>query len=615
MQYYEDEQNSAEGMGSLTKAFRTVVLLVLVLAVGLSALQWAAGRGQAQRLQYSQFVDLVDKGQVEMVRISGDQTVAGRLVDGTQFTVVIPPNDTELIRDMREQGVQISYDPPGQGAFWPRMLMALLPALLIIGVFFFIMRRSQGGAGRAMQFGKSRARLHQPGDGKEKVTFADVAGIDEVREELQEIVDFLQRPQQYLSLGARIPRGVLMLGRPGTGKTLAARAVAGEAGVPFFTISGSDFVEMFVGVGASRVRDLFGQARKSAPCVVFIDEIDAVGRQRGAGLGGGHDEREQTLNQLLVEMDGFEAGEGIIVIAATNRPDVLDPALLRPGRFDRHIVLDPPDVKGRRAIFAIHTRKKPLDETVDLDVLARRTPGFTGADIANATNEAALLAARRRKDKISMQEMEDALDRIMAGGPEKKTRVMIEEERKRVAWHEAGHALLGKLLPHCKPVHKISIIPRGRALGYVLSLPHEDKYLTTRSELFDEMAMALGGRAAEELIFGDLSSGAGDDINKVTEMARKMVMQFGMSEQMGPLAYGADQGSIFLGRDMGRTRDYSEQVASRIDAEVKDLVTRAYDRAMTTLKEHRAALQRVAEALLQRETLNADDLEQLVVQS
>ncbi|MCL4424031.1 MAG: ATP-dependent zinc metalloprotease FtsH, partial [Firmicutes bacterium] len=489
------------------------------------------------------------------------------------------------------------------------LLSTLLPVVIVVGAFLFMMQQTQGGGSKVMQFGKSRARLHS--DDRKKVTFEDVAGIDEVKEELKEIVDFLKHPKKYLELGARIPKGVLLMGPPGTGKTLVARAVAGEAGVPFFFISGSDFVEMFVGVGASRVRDLFEQAKKSSPGIVFIDEIDAVGRQRGAGYGGGHDEREQTLNQLLVEMDGFGPNEGIIVMAATNRPDVLDPALLRPGRFDRQIIIDRPDINGRKEILKVHSKGKPLDKEVDLEVLARRTPGFNGADLANMINEAALLSARRRKRRIGMQELEEAIDRVLAG-PERKSRVISDREKRLVAFHEAGHALAGKLLPNVDPVHKVTIIPRGAAGGYTQFLPVEDRYFTTRSEILDGVTALLAGRAAEELVLKEISSGAANDLERATKMTRKMIMEFGMSEELGPLTFGIKEDLIFLGRDIARDRNYSEEVAASIDREIHRIVTECYDKAKALLDQNRGKLIRIAETLLEKETLEGPELDELL---
>ena len=503
----------------------------------------------------------------------------------------------------------ISAENPPEPPWWQTLLTSLIPIALLIGFWFFIMQQSQMGGGRMMNFGKSRVRLMV--SDKKKVTFADVAGADEAKQELEEVVEFLKTPDKFNELGARIPKGVLLFGPPGTGKTLLAKAVAGEAGVQFFTISGSDFVEMFVGVGASRVRDLFEQAKKAAPCIVFIDEIDAVGRQRGAGLGGGHDEREQTLNQLLVEMDGFASNEGIIIIAATNRPDVLDPALLRPGRFDRQIVVDKPDVRGREAILKVHTKGKPVADDVDLDVLARRTPGFTGADLSNLVNEAALLAARRDKKKITMAEMEEAIERVLAG-PERKSHVMTDEEKRLTAYHEGGHTLVGLLLEHADPVHKVTIIPRGRAGGYMLSLPKEDRSYRTRSELIDRIKVALGGRVAEEVVLGEISTGASSDIQQATRIIRSMIMEYGMSDAIGPIAYGEENHQVFLGRDLNRERNYSEEIAGEIDREVRRYIEEAYEACRTIIVENRDKLDLIAKELLERETLSAAELEELM---
>ena len=566
---------------------------------------------QATALGYSDFNAKVQAGEVDKVVIV-QNNIRGTLTDGTEFTTIAPdaPNsDQELYKRLSDKGVNISAENPPEPPWWQTMLTSLIPIAILIGFWFFIMQQSQMGGGRMMNFGKSRVRLMV--SDKKKVTFADVAGADEAKQELEEVVEFLKTPEKFNDLGARIPKGVLLFGPPGTGKTLLAKAVAGEAGVQFFTISGSDFVEMFVGVGASRVRDLFEQAKKAAPCIVFIDEIDAVGRQRGAGLGGGHDEREQTLNQLLVEMDGFASNEGIIIIAATNRPDVLDPALLRPGRFDRQIVVDKPDVRGREAILKVHTKGKPIADDVNLDVLARRTPGFTGADLSNLVNEAALLAARRDKKKIYMPEMEEAIERVLAG-PERKSHVMTDEEKRLTAYHEGGHTLVGLLLEHADPVHKVTIIPRGRAGGYMLSLPKEDRSYRTRSELFDRIKVALGGRVAEEVVLGEISTGASSDIQQATQIIRSMIMQYGMSETIGPIAYGEENHQVFLGRDFNRDRNYSEEVAGEIDREVRRYIEEAYEACRVLITENREKLDLIANALLERETLNAAELEELM---
>jgi len=497
-----------------------------------------------------------------------------------------------------------SQAPPSM--WWINLLLPGILLLAVIGVYFFMMQQGQGGGGRIMSFGKSRARMHEPD--KKRVTFKDVAGVDEEREELHEIVDFLKDPRKYIELGARIPKGVLLVGPPGTGKTLLAKAVAGEAGVPFFSISGSDFVEMFVGVGASRVRDLFDQAKKNAPCIIFMDEIDAVGRHRGAGLGGGHDEREQTLNQLLVEMDGFSVNEGIIILAATNRPDILDPALLRPGRFDRRIVVGIPDIKGREDILKIHSRNKPLSEEIDLATLAKRTPGFTGADLENMMNEAAILAARRNSKKIEMSDLEEAITRVIIG-PEKRSRVMTENDKKLVAYHESGHAVVAKLLPNADPIHEVSIVPRGPAGGYTLNLPKEDMMFVSKSYMEDKIVELLGGRVAEKLVLNDVSTGASNDIQHASSLARKMVTQYGMSDEMGPINFGGEHEEVFLGRDWGTYRNYSEDVAALIDRETKKIIDRAYAKAEKLLTENMERLKNVANALLEKEKLDAEEFE------
>lgn len=593
----------------LNKFFRNVSFYLLIIIIAISIIDYYSTRTtNKQEITYTQFLQQMDEQKVERVTIV-ENSIRGWLKDGTEFTT-IAPNDPTLINTLREKNVNIKAEQPPQPPWWTTIFSSILPILLLIGVWFFIMQQTQGGGNRVMSFGKSRAKLHS--EDKIKITFTDVAGADEAKQELQEVVEFLKHPKKFNDLGARIPKGVLLFGPPGTGKTLLAKAVAGEAGVPFFSISGSDFVEMFVGVGASRVRDLFEQAKKNAPCIVFIDEIDAVGRQRGAGLGGGHDEREQTLNQLLVEMDGFAANEGIIIIAATNRPDILDPALLRPGRFDRQIVVDKPDVKGRAEILKVHTKGKPVDKEANLEVLARRTPGFTGADLSNLINEAALLAARRNKKRIEMPELEESIERVVAG-PERKSKVISNREKRLTAYHEAGHALVGMLLPHTDPVHKVSIIPRGRAGGYTLMLPKEDRYYATRSELLDQLKTLLGGRVAEEVVLAEISTGAQNDLERATELVRKMITEYGMSEALGPITFGRRQDQqVFLGRDISRDRNYSEEVAYAIDKEVRKLIEAAYDECRTMLKENIDKLHLLANTLIERETLEAEELEQLM---
>ncbi|OIQ10290.1 ATP-dependent zinc metalloprotease FtsH [Neomoorella thermoacetica] len=596
----------------MNRIFKNLAIYLLIVLLAVSVIRLSTPPEKpAQEWDLTRFYQAVDQDQVREVTLTPQDNIIkvdGVLKDNTKFTVNAL-SSTPLTDRLISKGVRIKTQPSPQPPWWTSLLGSLLPILLLVGLVFFMMQQTQGGGSRVMQFGKSRARLHT--DDKRKVTFEDVAGADEVKEELEEVVEFLKNPRKFNELGARIPKGVLLFGPPGTGKTLLARAVAGEAGVPFFSISGSDFVEMFVGVGASRVRDLFEQAKKNSPCIVFIDEIDAVGRQRGAGLGGGHDEREQTLNQLLVEMDGFNANEGIIIIAATNRPDILDPALLRPGRFDRQIVVDIPDVNGRKDILKVHVRGKPLDETVDLDVLARRTPGFTGADLANLVNEAALLAARRGKHKISMEEMEDSIERVIAG-PEKKSRVISDYEKRLVAFHEAGHALLGHYLPHTDPLHKVSIIPRGRAGGYTLLLPKEDRRYMTKSQIIDQVTMLLGGRVAEALVLKEISTGAQNDLERATELVRKMITEFGMSEELGPLTFGRRQETVFLGRDIARDRNYSEAVAFSIDKEARHIIDECYNRAKELLQKHLAELHLVARALMEKETLEAEEFTAII---
>ena len=573
-------------------------------------LLFANDRRAGTELSYSEFQNILGQGNVETATfLEGDQRVEGELSDGQTYSVAYPADVQEdLTKQLEEQGVEVQVDPQ-KGSPLVGFLFQLIPVLLIIGAFIWIMSQSQGGGGRVMQFGKTRAK-QVPKDAP-KTSFADVAGVDEAIEELQEVKEYLQNPAKFQAMGAKIPRGVLLFGPPGTGKTLLARAVAGEAGVPFYSISGSDFVEMFVGVGAARVRDLFEQAKQNAPAIVFIDEIDAVGRHRGAGLGGGHDEREQTLNQLLVEMDGFDQRTAVILMASTNRPDILDPALLRPGRFDRHVTIDRPDLEGRKAILQVHAKGKPWDENVELDVIARRTPGFTGADLANVINEAALLAARWSKKAIGMKELEEAIDRVMAG-PERKTRAMSDREKRMIAYHEGGHALVAHVLPNTDPVHKISVIPRGRALGYTLTLPEQDKVLATREELVDELAMLLGGRVAEELIVGDITTGAANDIERATKVAKQMVTEYGMSDIIGPLTLGQKQHEVFLGRDIAAQPDYSDQVAFEIDTEVRRLIDEAHDEALEILQENRAKLDQLAAILVDKETMEREDVERFL---
>jgi len=597
----------------LNKFLRNVGFYLLIILVAISIIDYFSVKNTTkQEIGYTEFLQKVDKGEVAKVTLINNM-IRGTLSDGTEFTTVTPNypnNDPGLYDKLQAKNLEISAENPPEPPWWSTMFSSILPILLLIGVWFFIMQQTQGGGGRVMSFGRSRARMS--GSDKIKVTFEDVAGADEAKQELEEVVEFLKHPKKFDLLGARIPKGVLLFGPPGTGKTLLAKAVAGEAGVPFFSISGSDFVEMFVGVGASRVRDLFEQAKKNAPCIVFIDEIDAVGRQRGAGVGGGHDEREQTLNQLLVEMDGFAANEGIIIVAATNRPDILDPALLRPGRFDRQIVVDKPDVRGRLAILKVHTKGKPVAKDADLDILARRTPGFTGADLSNLVNEAALLSARRDKKEIAMAELEESIERVMAG-PERKSHVMSDDEKKLTAYHEGGHTLVGMMLKHADPVHKVTIIPRGRAGGYTLMLPKEDRSYATRSELMDRLKVAMGGRVAEEVVLQEISTGASQDIQQASRIVRSMVMQYGMSDVLGPIAYGEGQDhQVFLGRDFNHQRNYSEEVACEIDKEVRRYMEEAYEECRKIITENRDKLELIAQALIERETLSAKELEELL---
>ena len=598
----------------MDKFMKNVALYLLIIFVAISAIDFFSQQQQpkVQEMHYTDFVKQVEDGQVSKV-VLVENVIKGTLSDGTEFKAVMPGfpyQEDNLVDKLQAKNIDIKAENPPEPPWWSSLISSLLPIVLLAALWFFFMNQTQGGGGKMMSFGRSRAKVS--GGDKVKVHFSDVAGADEAKQELEEVVEFLKHPKKYNELGAKIPKGVLLFGPPGTGKTLLAKAVAGEAGVPFFSISGSDFVEMFVGVGASRVRDLFDQAKKHAPCIVFIDEIDAVGRQRGAGLGGGHDEREQTLNQMLVEMDGFAANEGIIIIAATNRPDILDPALLRPGRFDRQIVVDRPDVKGRLAILKVHIKGKPVDKNVDLEVLARRTPGFTGADLSNLVNEAALLAARRNKKCIFMSELEDSIERVMAG-PERKSKVMSDKEKRLTAYHEGGHTLVGMLLPNADPVHKVTIIPRGRAGGYTLMLPKEDRSYATRGELLDKLKTLLAGRVAEEVVLKEISTGAQNDIQRATQMARSMIMEYGMSKHLGPIAFGdSSDHQVFLGRDLNNQRNYSEEVASDIDREVRKLITTAYEECRILLSDNIDKLHDIAAALMDKETLDAEELEEIV---
>jgi cell division protease FtsH len=587
-----------------------IIVLIIVIFAALTLVE--TGRNVTP-INFNEFQKQWINKNIDSVKVSEDgMTVTGSYKNGTAYETVVPSQRLfQFMQQYPNNGdVKEIYTKPTTIPLWVQYLPTILLILLLVAFWFMFMQQSQGGGGNrgVMNFGKSRAKMATPD--KKKVTFNDVAGADEEKAELAEIVDFLKQPKRYIELGARIPKGVLLVGPPGTGKTLLAKAIAGEAGVPFFSISGSDFVEMFVGVGASRVRDLFDQAKKNSPCIIFIDEIDAVGRQRGAGHGGGHDEREQTLNQLLVEMDGFGVNEGIIMIAATNRPDILDPALLRPGRFDRQIVVGAPDVKGREEILKVHSRNKPLEEEVKLDVLAKSTPGFTGADLENLMNESALLAVRNNKKVIGMDELKEAVNRVIMG-PEKKSRIIIEKDRRITAYHEAGHAVIGKLLPNADPIHEVSIIPRGMAGGYTMHLPEEDRTHMLKSWLEDEMIMLLGGRVAEKLIIGDISTGAKNDIDRTTNIARKMVMEFGMSDTIGPISFGSGHDEVFMGRDFGKSRNFSEEVAATIDSEVRRLVDVAYKKAEKLLQENLHKLHAVAQALLEKEKIDAKEFEEV----
>jgi cell division protease FtsH len=578
-----------------------VVILVMILLLVTMLRQ---NQAEPPQLAYSEFLAKIDTESIESIEIE-EGNISGRLTDGTSFHTYSPVVSEELITTLHEKNVEIVARPKPEGSFWRQALVMWFPLLLIIGLWIFFIRQMQSGGGKAMSFGKSRARLLT--ENQQRITFADVAGVEESKAELEEIIAFLREPKKFTRLGGRIPKGVLLVGTPGTGKTLLARAVAGEAGVPFFSISGSDFVEMFVGVGASRVRDLFMQGKKNAPCIIFIDEIDAVGRHRGAGMGGGHDEREQTLNQLLVEMDGFESNEGVILIAATNRPDVLDPALLRPGRFDRRVVVPRPDLRGRLAILKVHTRRVPLADDVKLEVVARGTPGFVGADLQNLVNEAALLAARRDGEQVGSVDFESAKDKVILGA-ERRSMIMSDDDKRATAYHEAGHALIATLLPDSDPVHKVTIIPRGLALGVTQTMPEEDRYSLTKTQILAQITHAMGGRAAEKLVLDYLSTGAANDLKQATNLARQMICNYGMNEKIGPVSLSDDDHDVFLGRDFVQRREYSEKKAQEIDEEVARILKERYDNAYAMLSEHRDDLEQIAEALLERETLDGSEL-------
>lgn len=592
-------------MGRFTK---NIVLYLLIIAAFVIAIDAFSGQSaNKSELSYTGFIQQVQQKKVESVTITNDHGIKGKLKNGTEFNSYAPTDET-LIKTLQDNGVEITAAPPEQPAWWMSLLGSAIPIIILVVLFFFIMQQTQGGGGRVMNFGKSRAKLM--GEGNVKVSFKDVAGAEEAKQELEEVVEFLKDPGKFTTIGAKIPKGVLLAGPPGTGKTLLAKAVAGEAGVPFFTISGSDFVEMFVGVGASRVRDLFTQAKKNAPCIIFIDEIDAVGRQRGAGLGGGHDEREQTLNQLLVEMDGFGANEGIITIAATNRPDILDPALLRPGRFDRQVIVGRPDLRGREAILKVHARNKPLADDVDLKIIAKKTPGFTGADLSNLLNEAALLAARLNKKVITMAEVEEASEKVSMG-TERRSHIVSDKDRKLTAYHESGHAIVAHLLPHADPVHKVTIIPRGAAGGYTMMLPTEEQNYKTKSQLLADIRVALGGRIAEALILDEISTGASGDLQSVTNTARAMVTRWGMSDELGPIVFGEQQEQIFLGKNLGHERNYSEEIAAKIDSEIHRIVEEAYKDVTKLLSDNEKFLHDMANALLEEETIDAKAVDNL----
>lgn len=601
----------------MSRIFRNTIFYLLIFLVIIGVVSFFNGSNQpTEPMSYNDFVEHLDNGDIESVSLQPERgvfEVTGKLKsqeEGQQFITYVANSDTILskIEGLAENS-KVDYQPAKETSGWVTFFTSIIPFIIIFILFFFLLNQAQGGGGRVMNFGKSKAKLYD--DSKKKVRFKDVAGADEEKQELVEVVEFLKDPRKFAELGARIPKGVLLVGPPGTGKTLLARAAAGEAGVPFFSISGSDFVEMFVGVGASRVRDLFENAKKNAPCIIFIDEIDAVGRQRGAGLGGGHDEREQTLNQLLVEMDGFGANEGIIIIAATNRPDILDPALLRPGRFDRQITVDRPDVTGREAVLKVHARNKPLDESVNLKAIAQRTPGFSGADLENLLNEAALVAARRNKKKVDMDDIDEATDRVIAG-PAKKSRVISKKERNIVAFHEAGHTVIGLVLDEAEMVHKVTIVPRGQAGGYAVMLPKEDRYFMTKPELLDKIVGLLGGRVAEEIVFGEVSTGAHNDFQRATGIARRMVTEFGMSDKLGPLQFGQSQGGqVFLGRDFNNEQNYSDAIAYEIDLEIQRIIKESYERCRQILTKHRDKLDLIAKTLLDVETLDAEQIKHL----
>ncbi len=592
----------------MSRFVKNILLYVLIILAAVVVIDsFSTSNTAKSEMSYSSFLQQVTQKKVESVTITDNHAIVGKLKNGTDFTTYAP-TDASLIGTLTQNGVEVTAKPPEQPSLFMSILLQMLPILVLIVLWFFIMQQTQGGGGRVMNFGKSRAKMQ--GEGEVNVTFADVAGADEAKQELEEVVEFLRNPGKFNAIGAKIPKGVLLFGPPGTGKTLLARAVAGEAGVPFFSISGSDFVEMFVGVGASRVRDLFNQAKKNAPCIIFIDEIDAVGRQRGAGLGGGHDEREQTLNQLLVEMDGFGANEGIITVAATNRPDILDPALLRPGRFDRQVTVDKPDLRGREAILKVHARNKPLAEDVDLKTIAKKTPGFTGADLSNLLNEAALLAARQDRKKVTMDDLEEASEKV-SYGPERRSHIVSDKERRLTAYHESGHAIVAHLLPDADPVHKVTIIPRGRAGGYTMMLPTEEQNYMTKSQLLAQIRVALGGRCAEALVLKEISSGASGDLQQVTNIVRHMITRLGMSDELGPMVFGEHQEQVFLGRSLGHERNYGEAVAAKIDAEMHDIVADAYNDVMKLLSDNMDFLHNMANALLEEETIDHSQIENL----